>query len=135
MTESQTPLAEIEMSPVFGPVQGAIQPPGSKSITNRALIIAALADGTSRLTGTLASEDTHVMLESLRRLGLEWTDEGNGTISIQGCGGNIPADKADLWLENSEYPMSKRYRKVPVGTSAVQGDHLELFEIFWIFLG
>ncbi|WP_237226909.1 3-phosphoshikimate 1-carboxyvinyltransferase [Rubinisphaera sp. JC750] len=101
MTESQTPLAEIEMSPVSEPIQGAIRPPGSKSITNRALIIAALADGTSRLTGTLASEDTHVMLESLRRLGLEWTDEGDGTISIQGCGGNIPADKADLWLENS----------------------------------
>jgi len=101
MTDSATSPDEIAITPVSGPIRGTIQPPGSKSITNRALIIAALANGTSRLTGTLASEDTHVMLESLRRLGLDWTDEGDGTISIQGCGGNIPAAKADLWLENS----------------------------------
>ncbi|MFO0907929.1 MAG: hypothetical protein U0794_06125 [Isosphaeraceae bacterium] len=43
--------------------------PGSKSLTNRALIVAALAEGSSRLTGTLDSDDTRVMVDSLQRLG------------------------------------------------------------------
>lgn len=53
-----------------GAVTGVIQPPGSKSLTNRALICAAFADGTSTLRGTLSSEDTHVMAESLRGIGV-----------------------------------------------------------------
>ncbi|MFM8582103.1 MAG: 3-phosphoshikimate 1-carboxyvinyltransferase, partial [Planctomycetaceae bacterium] len=57
--------------PVPGPVRGTIRPPGSKSITNRALIVAALARGTSTLEGVLDSQDTRVMLESLARLGLK----------------------------------------------------------------
>lgn len=99
--ESFSSAAALEIFPVEGPVSGTIQPPGSKSITNRALIIAALAEGESLLRGTLASEDTHVMLESLRRLGISWTSSGDHEITIQGCGGNIPVDQAELWLENS----------------------------------
>ena len=57
-----------------GPIRGSIRPPGSKSITNRALVCAALADGRSTLTGALESEDTQVMVESLGRLGLERGD-------------------------------------------------------------
>ena len=48
-----------------------MRPPGSKSITNRALIIAALAEGTSTLTGVLDSDDTRVMIDSLQQLGYE----------------------------------------------------------------
>lgn len=92
----------IEMIPVTGPVKGRIRPPGSKSLTNRALVIAGLANGTSHLTGVLDSQDTRVMIESLSRLGLkvEHNSQQN-TVQIEGCGGRIPASRADLWLENS----------------------------------
>ena len=92
----------IEVIPVAGPVQGRIRPPGSKSLTNRALIVAALAQGTSRLLGVLDSQDTRVMIDSLQRLGLQVQhDAAACTVDIVGCGGNIPNAKADLWLENS----------------------------------
>ena len=53
-----------------GPVSGTIRPPGSKSLTNRALICAAFADSTSVLTGALRSEDTEVMIDALRQIGV-----------------------------------------------------------------
>lgn len=90
------------MKPVSGPISGAIRPPGSKSITNRALILSALAKGTSTLTGVLDSVDTAVMLESLNRLGiLIKHDTASQTCKITGCGGRLNVKKADLWLENS----------------------------------
>lgn len=92
---------QIVVSPT-GPVVGTIQPPGSKSITNRALVCAAIADGPSVLEGALVSEDTHVMLESLARLGIEVQSEQNGTVlKVAGCGGKIPAASADLFVANS----------------------------------
>jgi 3-phosphoshikimate 1-carboxyvinyltransferase len=79
-----------------------VRPPGSKSITNRALIVSALAEGPSRLTGALDSDDTRVMVESLRRLGVRLThDTATQTIEIDGCSGRPPANSAELWLENS----------------------------------
>lgn len=98
---NDAPTSEREMIPFAQPVEGTIRPPGSKSITNRALVVAALAEGPSTLTGTLASEDTHVMLESLQRLGIAWSSPEAGEIQLQGCGGRIPVSEADLWLENS----------------------------------
>ncbi|MFO1004428.1 MAG: 3-phosphoshikimate 1-carboxyvinyltransferase [Planctomycetaceae bacterium] len=92
----------LEIIPVQRPVVGTIRPPGSKSLTNRALILAALAQGPSRLTGVLDSVDTQVMIESLRRLGLSIEqDLAAKTISLVGCGGRIPAGGGDLYLENS----------------------------------
>lgn len=92
----------IEMIPVSGPVNGRIRPPGSKSLTNRALVVAALAPGLSELTGVLDSQDTRVMIDSLRRLGLQVRHAAERcTVEISGCGGAIPNSKADLWLENS----------------------------------
>lgn len=79
-----------------------MRPPGSKSITNRALILAALADGTTNLTGVLDSQDTRVMIDSLKRLGFDVSQNIDDChCSITGCGGEIPAAEADLWLENS----------------------------------
>lgn len=90
------------VKPVSEPVRGSIRPPGSKSLTNRALITAALASGTTKLTGVLDSDDTRVMVESLKRLGISVThDVENCTMEVVGCGGQPPASKADLWLENS----------------------------------
>ncbi len=93
---------QITISPVSGPVQGRIRPPGSKSLSNRALILAALADGESRLSGILDCEDTQVMFESLLRLGIEIEyDRHACTARVVGCAGRPPAAKAELWLENS----------------------------------
>ena len=82
-----------------GPIRGSIRPPGSKSITNRALVCAALAEGTSTLSGALDSEDTQVMIDSLYRLGVELDDRSR--LLVHGCGGSIPATQADLFVGNS----------------------------------
>ncbi|WP_145370172.1 3-phosphoshikimate 1-carboxyvinyltransferase [Maioricimonas rarisocia] len=92
----------ITITPVRGPVLGTVRPPGSKSLTNRALIVAALARGASELTGVLDSQDTRVMVESLRRLGIELEhDAAACTIDLTGCAGRPAVDHAELWLENS----------------------------------
>lgn len=91
-----------DVLPVAGPIQGSIRPPGSKSLTNRALLIAALARGESRLSNVLDSQDTRVMLESCRRLGVVVEhDSATCCVRVPGCGGKFPAKHADLWLENS----------------------------------
>lgn len=98
----------IEIKP-SGPVRGSIRPPGSKSITNRALVCAALADGRSILRGVLDSEDTRVMIESLKRLGLKVDHApSHALVEIVGCGGQlvlpgsiIPQSEADLYIANS----------------------------------
>src|SRR3954452_23427917 len=92
----------LEISPVFGPISGTIRPPGSKSITNRALVCAALADGTSTLIGALDSEDTHFMIESLARLGIHIeSHDGGKKLVVHGCGGQIPSKQAELFVGNS----------------------------------
>ncbi len=88
--------------PVSRPVNGTIRPPGSKSLTNRALAVAALARGTSTLRGVLDSRDTQVMIDSLRKLGLTVEHSAQDcTVRITGCEGRPPVTHADLWLENS----------------------------------
>jgi 3-phosphoshikimate 1-carboxyvinyltransferase len=86
----------IEIIPLKAPVHAEITVPGSKSITNRALILAALADGETTLQGALWSEDTQVMAECLEKLGFEVCVEPdpnepcNRTITVRGLGGKIP---------------------------------------------
>jgi 3-phosphoshikimate 1-carboxyvinyltransferase len=86
----------IEIVPLPKPVHAEITVPGSKSITNRALVLAALADGETILKGALWSEDTQVMIEALRTLGfqvkveLDANEFSNRTITVQGLGGKIP---------------------------------------------
>jgi len=86
----------IEIVPLDKPVRAEITVPGSKSITNRALILAALADGEVTLTGALWSEDTQVMTEALQKLGFQIKVEPdldefcNRTITVKGLGGKIP---------------------------------------------
>jgi 3-phosphoshikimate 1-carboxyvinyltransferase len=95
-------MSAIEIQPIHKQLSGTIRPPGSKSITNRAMIMAALADGPTILTGVLDSQDTRVMVESLRRLGfLVDQDLSSCTCTIFGQAGKIPAKQADMWLENS----------------------------------
>jgi len=90
------------VKPVSGPVQGTVKPPGSKSITNRALIVAALAEGTTHLSGVLDCRDTQVMIQSLNRLGVKVKhDPAACTVVVQGCAGKFSQKSASLWLENS----------------------------------
>ena len=96
----------IEIVPLDKPVRAEITVPGSKSITNRALILAALADGEVTLPGALWSEDTQVMTEALRTLGFDVRVENdpaefcNRTITVKGQGGRIPkAGTAEQPLE------------------------------------
>jgi 3-phosphoshikimate 1-carboxyvinyltransferase len=92
----------VEIVPIKEPIRGTVRPPGSKSLTNRALVVAALADGRSELHGVLDSVDTRVMIESLQRLRIGVThDVGQCVIRTTGCAGSPPAHEADLWLENS----------------------------------
>ena len=91
----------IAISPC-GPFHGTIRPPGSKSITNRALVCAALAQAESTLTGALDSDDTRVMIDCLRQLGIPIEAHEEGTrLVVQGCGGSIPETQAELFVGNS----------------------------------
>lgn len=84
------------------PAQARVKVPGSKSLTNRALIVAAMAEGSSTLTGALDSDDTRVMVDSLKRLGIEVEhDVESATIRIRGCTGKVPATEAELFVANS----------------------------------
>lgn len=88
-----------EMVPLSAPPDAIIEIPGSKSLTNRALVLAVLAQGTSRLTNALFSDDTVVMVESLRRLGFDVrVNEQALSMVVEGRGGIIPARTAELFV-------------------------------------
>ena len=90
------------VQPLSRPIHTTIVPPGSKSITNRAFILAALARGETHLTGVLHSDDTQYMSNALKQLGVEIEQDINGSEArIVGCSGQFPAPQADLFLGNS----------------------------------
>ncbi len=92
----------LTIAPVGHPVDADVSLPGSKSYTNRALILAALANGQSRIMSALFSDDTRYMAQSLRRLGIGVVeDEGTSTFVVDGAGGRIPSASADLFVGNS----------------------------------
>ncbi len=77
-------------------------PPGSKSITNRAIVCAALADGESHLSGVLDSEDTQVMIAAWQQVGVEMEhDLGDSRLRVVGCGGELAKPHAELFVGNS----------------------------------
>jgi 3-phosphoshikimate 1-carboxyvinyltransferase len=89
-----------------GPVDARVSLPGSKSFTNRALPIAALARGRSVLLGALDSDDTRFMVDALRALGIAIeTDWPAATLVVAGCDGAPPAAHAELYLGNSGTSM------------------------------
>ncbi len=78
-------------------ISGEVRLPGSKSISNRALLLAALASGETRLSNLLISDDTHVMLESLRQLGVK-IRISNGDHFVTGCAGPLVTDAQSFEL-------------------------------------
>lgn len=97
---------ELEIRPLSRPPDATVTVPGSKSITNRALLLAALAEGTSTLDGALHSDDTRYMVEALGQLGTPITaDEGGRRLRVVGQGGAWPVPGADLFVGNAGTAM------------------------------
>ena len=93
-------LPDITVGP-FKQAQGAIVLPGSKSISNRVLLLAALSSGTTSLKNLLDADDTQVMRNALRQLGLSVTDQAYNVCVVEGCGGQFPVREADLFMGNA----------------------------------
>jgi 3-phosphoshikimate 1-carboxyvinyltransferase len=90
----------IDLQPIAR-MAGSIRLPGSKSISNRILLLAALASGETEVKGLLDSDDTRVMLEALRRLGVPWQRLSGDDYRITGVGGRFPVMSAELFLGNA----------------------------------
>jgi 3-phosphoshikimate 1-carboxyvinyltransferase len=89
----------LDLAPIRR-VSGTVKLPGSKSISNRALLLAALASGETRLHDLLDSDDTRVMLDALRTLGIALKQDGDATV-VTGAGGAFPVKAAELFLGNA----------------------------------
>jgi 3-phosphoshikimate 1-carboxyvinyltransferase len=92
------------VEPLDGPVDATVRVPGSKSLTNRALVCGALAGGTSWLTGALVADDTEAMISCLRRLGVDVDVDVVGddtTVEVVGLGGVLPEGPLDLDVRQS----------------------------------
>ena len=115
----------IEIQSIRKPLDATIEVPGSKSYTNRALLVAALADGASTVTGALFSDDTHYMSASLRKLGITIdADEKRATFDVHGNDGNIPVSRAELYIGNSGTTSRSltAYVSLGHGTFVIDGD-------------
>ncbi|MGQ3046112.1 MAG: 3-phosphoshikimate 1-carboxyvinyltransferase [Niveispirillum sp.] len=118
-----TGVAAVTVIPPTHPLTGRVVPPGSKSITNRALLLAALAAGTSRLTGALKSDDTRHMANALRQMGVT-VYEPDATTFIVTSSGRLTAPTGPLFLGNAG--TATRFLTAAVatvdGTVVVDGD-------------
>ncbi len=92
----------MRIIPIPHPLNSTVRVPGSKSLTNRALLIASLASGTTHLTNTLFSDDSRYFAKALQTLGFDvQLDETNHSMTVTGLGGKIPAKKAELFIGNA----------------------------------
>lgn len=90
------------VKPWRAPCRGSVSLPGSKSLTNRALVLSALRKGHTRLEGALVSRDSRLLVENLKLLGFEVVlDEAHRAIEIKGEGGRISRPRADLFVGNA----------------------------------
>ena len=90
----------LDLPPLLS-ARGTITLPGSKSISNRILLLAALAQGTTEIRDVLLSDDTERMLDGLRPLGVGVEKLESHVFRVQGCGGNFPVKQAELFLGNA----------------------------------
>lgn len=93
-------MEQLLLNPVTK-AAGNIQLPGSKSISNRTLLLAALSDGVTEIRDLLASDDTSRMLEALQTLGVKLENFAPNAWRVTGCGGHFPNKSADLFLGNA----------------------------------
>ena len=112
--------------PVDRPLDAVVTVPGSKSITNRALIVAALADGTSILSNLLLADDTRLMIGALTSLGIGITvDEDECLAEVSGCRGLIPASEGTLDCGNAGTVMRFCTALVSLGQGRFELDGAE----------
>ena len=96
-------IPHLDLPPLVG-ARGTVQLPGSKSISNRVLLLAGLAAGTTVIHDLLESDDTRVMLAALQQLGCGLDRDGR-TLRVQGLGGQLTVHAADLFLGNAGTAM------------------------------
>ncbi|MFO0443185.1 MAG: bifunctional 3-phosphoshikimate 1-carboxyvinyltransferase/cytidylate kinase, partial [Betaproteobacteria bacterium] len=94
----------LDLPPIAG-ASGTVRLPGSKSISNRVLLLAGLAAGTTTVRGLLDSDDTRVMLDALRALGCPLGRADDGALRVGGLGGRLRVHEADLFLGNAGTAM------------------------------
>ncbi len=100
-------------------VRGTVRLPGSKSISNRMLLLSALAQGKTEIRDLLASDDTHVMLMALQKLGVHWQQHGESQdYAVDGTGGTWPNHSADLFMGNAGTAI----RPLTAALAAIGGD-------------
>lgn len=100
--QAKSAAETIPIRPVTGPIDATVELPGSKSYSNRALLIAALAEGHSEIRQALFSDDTRAMHGALLALGIEVeADEPGRRFLVEGAGGRIPAREAELFTDNA----------------------------------
>lgn len=100
MTQAKHYPEHLDLQPVMH-AEGTVRLPGSKSISNRTLLLAALAEGETVIHDLLASDDTMVMLGALRSLGIQWDEIDERTTRVHGGGGVLPVHEADLFMGNA----------------------------------
>jgi 3-phosphoshikimate 1-carboxyvinyltransferase len=94
--------SSIDIKPISHPLNAVVNVPGSKSLTNRALLIASLANGTTLLTNALFSDDSRYFVKALQTLGFDLQlDEHKFEMTVTGLGGKVPAKKAKLFIGNA----------------------------------
>ena len=113
--------AEFLDLPAAGHAHGTVQLPGSKSISNRVLLLAALASGTTQVRALLDSDDTRVMLDALRTLGVGVARQGDSDdYAITGVGGAFPVKQAELFLGNA----GTAFRSLTAACALSGGDYV-----------
>lgn len=105
--------------------QGVVKLPGSKSISNRILLLSALANGATRVRDVLISDDTIYMLKALRALGVSIDQTTENDCVVHGVGGRFPVRKAELFLGNA----GTVYRPLTAVLSLIQQGHYWLYGV------
>jgi len=113
----------IEIRPVE-PISATVEIPASKSYTNRALLIAALADGECRVENPLFSDDTHYMSEALIRFGIPVRREAGKAFAVSGTGGKITSPKEEIFVGNAGTTMRflTTFSSLAQGVTRLNGD-------------
>jgi len=99
---------------------GTVRLPGSKSISNRVLLLAALAEGETEVRDLLASDDTERMLDALKALGVGIAHLGGENWLVKGCGGRFPVRQAELFLGNA----GTAFRPLTAALALAGGDYI-----------
>lgn len=111
--------------PPLRSAQGTVHLPGSKSISNRVLLLCALSAGHTDVVGLLQCDDTQVMLDALTQLGCRIERQPDAALRVYGLGGNLPVRRAKLFLGNAGTAM----RPLVAALSVLAAQHGGAFEL------